>query len=211
MGAEWTYMKKTIFLALLLMLWLVTPARAVQGTMTANRSEIRVQKEQVQEAREETKENREELRQKRCDLIESRINFRTNQYEQNRDKHYNLYQGVRKRIGDLVAKLEGKSCDVTTLKAELTKFDSLIAEFAAAFRDFNTTMQATKEYRCGESEGKFASSAQTARQKNQVMREKALAVKTYFKQTIQPELSQKVKACLASPKPSASSITEGVK
>lgn len=202
-------MKKTIFLALLLMLWLATPARAVQGAMTTNRSEIRVQKEQIETAREETKENREELRQKRCDLIESRINFRTNQYEQNRDRHYNLYQGVRKRIGDLVTKLEGKSCDVTTLKADLTKFDSLIADFAAAFRDFNTSMQATKEYRCGESEGKFASSAQTARQKNQALREKALAVKTYFTGTIQPELSQKVKACLPTPAPSASPTTEG--
>ncbi len=202
-------MKKTIFLALLLMLWLATPARAVQGAMTTNRSEIRVQKEQIETAREETKENREELRQQRCDLIESRINFRTNQYEQNRDRHYNLYEGVRKRIGDLVTKLEGKSCDVTTLKADLTKFDSLIADFAAAFRDFNTSMQATKEYRCGESEGKFASSAQTARQKNQTLREKALAVKTYFTGTIQPELSQKVKACLPTPAPSASPTTEG--
>ena len=181
-------MKKTMFLALLVMLWLVTPARAVQGSTTANRSEIRVQKEQVQETREE-------LRQKRCDLIESKINFRTSQYEQNRDKHYNLYQGVRKRIADLITKQEGKSCNVATLKADLTKFDSLIAEFAAAFRDFNTSMQAAKEYRCGESEGKFASSAQTARQKNQVMREKALAVKTFFKSTIQPELSQKIKSC----------------
>jgi len=204
-------MNKTIFLALLLMLWLATPARAVQGGMTTNRNEIKVQKEQIQEAREVTKENREELRQKRCDLIESRINFRTSQYEQNRDKHYNLYQGVRKRIADLVTKLEGKSCDVTTLKADLTKFDSLISDFAASFRDFNASMIATKEYRCGESEGKFTSSAQTSRQKNQVMREKALAVKTYFKETIQPELSQKIKTCLPSPKPSASPTTEGVK
>lgn len=197
------YMKRTIFLALLAIVFLAAPARAVQSGMTSTRSEIQVQKQQLDAAKEIAAQNREENRQKQCDLIESRVNFRINQYEQNRDKHYALFQGVRKRIAALITKFENRGCDVAALKTDLTKFDALIADFAAAFREFTTSMQATREYHCGESEGKFATAAQESRGKSLALREKSQAVHAYFKNTIQPELAQKAKVCQPSPKPTA--------
>lgn len=195
------YMKTTIFLAVLAIVWLVSPVRAVEPGMTGTRSEIKLQKEQKEEARELAMTNREENRQQQCDLIESRINFRINQYEQNRNRHYSIFQGVRNRIAALIAKFETRGCDVAGLKIDLTKFDTLIADFAAAFREFTTSMQATREYRCGESEGKFAAATQESRGKSLALRQASLAVHEYFKNTIQPELSQKAKVCQPSPKP----------
>jgi bisphosphoglycerate-dependent phosphoglycerate mutase len=196
-------MKRTIFLTMLAIVWLVTPVQAVEPGMTNARSEIRLQKTQLHATRSATLANREEIKQKQCDLIENRINFRLSQSEQNRDKQYNIFQGVRKRIAALITKFGNRSCDVASLKTNLTTFDILIANFSSAFREFTTSMQATREYRCSESEGKFATATQASRGKSLALREASQAVHTFFKNTIQPELSSKAKECQPSPKPSA--------
>jgi hypothetical protein len=202
-------MNKILFPALLILASLATPIWAIEPGMSSVRSEVKLQREQLQEARELAETNREENREAKCDLIETRINTRLNQTEQNRDRHYNIFQGVRTRVGALITQFEHRGCDVAGLKTNLTKFDALIADFAAAFREFTASMQATREYRCGESEGKFAQAAQESRGKSLALRTASQAVHAFFKNTIQPELMQQAKICQPSPKPSASPISKG--
>lgn len=196
------HMKKYILLALLPMFFVVVQVKAIEPRMTNVRTQFQLQKDQLTASKAAIIANRETIRQQRCAAIETKVNTRLQQMEQNRDKHYNLYQGVRKRIAALVTKFENRGCDVTKLKTDLATFDKLISDFAAAFRNFTSSMQAVREYRCTEKDGQFVTAAQTAKEKGVILREKAQAVHIYFKNTIQPELSQKAKTCQPSPKPS---------
>ncbi len=200
-------MKKSLLLALIAIVWCVVPVWAVEPGKTANRTEVKTQLTQPTKAKEITTQTREEMQAQRCEARQAKVTFRLNQTQQNRDKHYNLFGGVRKRIAALIIKYEKRGCDVAQLQTDLNKFDSLIAEFAAAFRDFTTSMKSVQTYSCDQTDTKFASATQLASKKNQVVREKSTAVKTFFKNTIQPELSQKVKTCAPLPKPSASPKT----
>lgn len=191
-------MNKAAFFAPLLSIAVVVPVWASEPGTTTNRA---LTLKEVVPTASPLIHSREQNVQARCQLSESKINFRINQAEQSRDKHVSIYNGVKKRLDNLVAKFESKGCDVSTLKNNLTKFDSLIQDFGAAVRDYTGSLQNTRNLQCGDTQGKFVGAAQTARQKLLVVKQKADAVHEFFKTTIQPQLSQKIKECSPSPKP----------
>jgi chromosome segregation ATPase len=194
-------MKKSYLLALLLTMWFVVPARAVENGATT--------REQIKTQRAENKATQQEIRDDKCQLTESKINFRLNQMTQARDRHYETYQNISKRISDMISRWEAKGCDVTKLKTQQAEVEKMLADFSAAFRDLESSMQDTKQYQCGDSQGKFVSAAQQARTKNQTLRQKALAIRTYITNTVRPTMQTTMQACMPSPKPSVSPTTGG--
>lgn len=176
--------------------------RAVEDTTTSPgrlEQKRQVAQEKLEAVKASASARREEVKQLYCDKVTSRIEFKLNQYESNKDKYTSRYQGVKSRLTDLTEKLEKKECEVGEVQADLEAFDVLINDFAAAFRDFHLTLQGSRQYACGESEGQFANQIQASHAKLQLAKQKAQAVHTYFKNTLKPHIREMVNSCPAKP------------
>jgi len=182
-------------LALLLSMWIVAPVRAVEPGASSAPEQRRAAREELKTTRAEIKETRTELKEDKCQMAEAKINFRLNQITENRDKHYETYQNMKQRMDGMITRWEGQGCNVSTLKTQRTQLETMLADFATAYRNLESSFQDTKQYQCGESQGKFVSAAQSARAKNQTLQQKALALRTYFINTIKPTLLSTIKTC----------------
>ena len=133
----------------------------------------------------------------RCENSTARINNRLNLYNQNQDKYTSRYQGYRKHVADLLLVWKARGCDTASVETDLTIFDQKIEAFAASFRDFITSLQGSRSYVCGQSEGKFVTQVSEARQKQLVMRQKALELKSFVLSTLFPHVKSLRQACRA--------------
>lgn len=195
-------MKKTaLFISLLLVMASVRIVSAKadqpiavsrQDAMDAKRSDVQ---QNIVDRRADVQDKMEERQDQVCQNVQARIQNRLNRYEENKDKYMARHQGVISRLTDLGNKLEDQGCDPAQIRTDLDTYNGLIQEFATAFRNMVTTMQQTKNYACGESQGQFSGSVNQTRQQLQVVQQKALALKNFFNNTLRLHLRQTAAAC----------------
>jgi hypothetical protein len=179
-------------------------AQALSSTDSASPQTIRERVRQqiqtdVQPTRQAVKEQVQERVQARaeavCENVTARIENRINQYEQNRDKWMTHHQGVVKRLNSLADKLESRSCDVTIIRNDIQKYQLLVSDFAAAFRLFHDSLNDSRQYACGESQGQFADKLKQARTEVQAVRTSGAALKDFFNATLKLHLRQVGQTC----------------
>jgi chromosome segregation ATPase len=149
-------------------------------------------KARSQQALEDKTEAMAETRQEHvdavCEKLTARINNRLNSYEESKDKWHSRYQGIIKRLESLNQKLDEKDCDTSQIDADITTFQSLLDEFAAAFRVFVTQLQGSRAYVCGESQGDFSNQLTTARAKLAPVKSAASNLHNFVQSTLKPHL-----------------------
>lgn len=138
---------------------------------------------------------REQAMEKVCAQTEARIEARLTRYAQNRDQWMNRHQGIISRLTSLADKLEARGCDAAQLRAEIQTYQGLVENFAAAFRDFYTSLQGTRQYACGQSEGQFASQVRESQTKLQAVQAAGNTLQQHVKTTLQTRLQTANQAC----------------
>jgi len=141
----------------------------------------------------ETKKH--ELADKVCQAVTSRVDNRINQYENNQDKWSSRHQGVVKRLTDLADKLAVRGCDVSSIRADISTYQELLTKFQASFRLFIDTLKDSRTLTCGQGDGEFAGKISQARTQLLEVRQNALALTDFFKNSLRPHLSQTGQAC----------------
>ncbi len=207
-------MYKTWLLSMFLFMISFQPAMAVANGNGANDAARQRARENVQEMiqnnqlsrvenREQIQEKRAETDQARCERVTAKINNRLNQYQENKEKYHNRYQGYREQVAKKIATFKSRGCDVSQVETDLPLFDQNIDEFAAAFRIFINSLQGTRAYACGESQGKFATEVNQSRQEFQLMRQKALSLQQFVQNTFKIHVRQTFAACSPSVTPAS--------
>jgi hypothetical protein len=209
-------MSKYVFAAAALLLTLaVFSATSVKAEATINNSSTAREafrehwqtavQPTIAAAKATTKEERQVVKQEtaagRCEKVTSRINSRLNFYEQNKDKYSSRYQGYRKHIEDMLPIWKDKGCDIAKLEQDLPVFDTLVTDFADSFRDFIASLQGTRAYICGESQGLFAGELKQSHDKLTIVRQKALALKNFVQGTLKPDVKTARESCPLKVKP----------
>lgn len=206
--------QKTWLLSLLLLMLSFQPAFALADTTAADNAARQRARENVQEMIDENKlsrvENREQVQEKRsetiqarCERVTAKINNRLNLYQENKDKYYHRYQGYRQQVEAKMDVLKNRGCDTSQIEADLPIFDQKLSDFAASFREFHNTLQGSRAYVCGESQGKFAENVSQSRLEFQVMRQQALALQQFVQNTFKVHARQTFAACSPSVTPTS--------
>lgn len=160
------------------------------------RHQIQTQAEPTGEAvREQTQTRVQEPVDAACQNVSARMQNRINQYEQNRDKWMTRHQGVIKRLNSLADKLEAQGCNAATIKTDAEKYQVLVSNFAAAFRLFHETINGSRGYICGQSDGQFFGKLRQAKNELQTVRTSASALQDFFQNTLRLHLRQVSQTC----------------
>jgi hypothetical protein len=163
-------------------------------------------KTNLQEARQEFKAGSKSAAKTdlRCANITSRINARIEFYNGRKEAHLDRYNYIKERVTLLISNLKAKGFDTSKLESDLAagkpKFDKL----ATDFQSFMSKLAETKNYDCGDSQGKFVDTLKAAKTLREVVMADVKDVRDYIQNTIRTDLKalrdQKPKV---SPKPSA--------
>lgn len=184
-----------------------TTGTAAQDSYNQARDQVRNQvRTNVPENIAERVENREQIRQEVqtkkasvsaaiCERTTTRIETRLQKYESNQEKWAARHNGVIKRLTNLADKLASRGCEVTQLRADIVSYQTLMDQFAASFRVFHESLQGTRQYACGESQGQFATQLSQARTQLTVVKTNALALQNFFKNTLRLHLRAVGEAC----------------
>jgi chromosome segregation ATPase len=168
-----------------------TQAQTLRTEAQAERQEMLEQNRAEMEAR------RLEMAADRCEQMTARINNRVNQYEENKDKWHSRFRGIHTRLNDLADKLDEKDCDTQILRTNLSTYEDLLGEFAAAFRIFLVELQGTRAHVCGEDGTAVIAQVRRSNTGLQNWRSAALALKNHVDQTLKPNLRQIAQTCEA--------------
>ncbi|MCD8484325.1 hypothetical protein LRY65_00350 [Candidatus Woesebacteria bacterium] len=128
----------------------------------------------------------EERIEQRCSISTQRIDLWTTRYANNQSR----FQKIEERAGQLIAtiieraKAAGK--DTSELEAANDTFATKIDTASTEYSTLMDKLNASKEYACGNSEGAFRDSLQTAREQLIVTRQASLDARSYYQSTVRP-------------------------
>jgi len=142
-------------------------------------------KEKVKEKIEEKKEN---IKNRFCNRVENRIDRRIDNFEKYKENRVRRHERVRDRIASLADKLDDKGYDTSTLRSHLKTFDGMIKDYASEYSKFISMLGDSKDYTCGESEGKFVDAVKEARSQLKIAKEKRKELREYYRTVIKKDL-----------------------
>jgi len=130
----------------------------------------------------------EEKRQSRCDRITGRIEAHLLRYDAGKNKHFKTYQKVAKKLAKIIEKLQNKGVSTSLLEEDLVQFDLLVSEFEILLVIHIEGLETTQSFACGTSEGKFVESLKTTRDSFSLIREKAVEIRKFYRESIREHI-----------------------
>lgn len=137
---------------------------------------------------ENVQERRQEFLDTRCQNVTSRIDNRIERYNENKVRHIDNYNKIKDKLSETGNNLEDKGYDVTELRNDLQTLDSKIKEFAQSYTTFVNTLNDSKSFACGESEGAFKDKVEESRAQLKDSRDLAKEIRDYIQDVIRPDL-----------------------
>lgn len=135
-------------------------------------------------------EESDQFIQNRCDRVSSNIDKKINNYNLNKEKHIERYNEVKDKLSSLLLKLEAQGINVNELKDDLTILDSKIISFAQEYTKAINDLNLAKTFACGDSEGQFRATVESARTKIINSRDIAKDIINFIKTEIRTDLQQ---------------------
>lgn len=117
---------------------------------------------------------REERVEERCSRVGERVDALIQRYEENKERHVARYESIANRVGDLLARVEEAGYDTTEVRLALNKMIENKQAFVARYTNFIASLEESKQYACGDSEGQFVNALQSAREQLQLARQEAV-------------------------------------
>jgi hypothetical protein len=126
----------------------------------------------------------------RCPMIESRIQIKVGDFDNNKIRHMEAYANMRERLAKVDTKLVEKSIDTSELKSYLVVLDSKIKKFASDYAAYIGSLKESQVAVCGKSRGQFLAELKKAKTALKVVHQDALDIRSYYVSTIKPELQE---------------------
>lgn len=123
-----------------------------------------------------------------CEVITGNVDKRITNFENQKAKHVTGYKKTQAKIVALVDKMETQGYDVAQLRIDLVTYDQKITKFGTDFDTYITDLTQTKEFTCGRSSGEFKAKLAIAREQLKIVHDDAVAIRTYWSQTLKPEI-----------------------
>jgi hypothetical protein len=158
-------------------------ARALEQTNTPTTPGTSVQNKKGQ-LREEYQNMKEKIAAAKCTRVEKQVKNRISRFDNQQLNHLASYQKTKTLLEGKIKRLEEKSYEVTTLKADLVEYEKLVQDFKDDYAEYVTILKETQNYACGQSEGIFRSKLADARDQLKVVHQDAVAIRTFWAKTM---------------------------
>jgi hypothetical protein len=142
----------------------------------------------------------------RCPVVESKIQVKSTNFDNSKVKHLEAYAKVKDRLVVIVDKLAAKGVDVTSLRATLVIYDQKIQKFSDDYAIYIGKLKESQVYVCGKSEGQFRTKLKEAKTALAQVHKDAVDIRTYYAQTIKPEIN-KIRATIRGDKSTSTPTT----
>ncbi len=133
-------------------------------------------------------ENKEAKLETRCRLLENRINGRIDAYDANYKGQVNRYNNIKSNTVKAVTRLEELGLNTTKLEDDLKQLDVLLKTWNTYRNQFIKTLEDSKSFVCGESEGAFKSQVEQAATLGKELRKMGEDIKNFVKNSIRADL-----------------------
>lgn len=142
----------------------------------------------------------------RCPVVESKIQVKSTNFDNSKVKHLEVYAKVKERLVVIVDKLAAKGFDVASLRAALVIYDQKIKKFSDDYAIYIGKLKESQVYVCGKSEGQFRTQLKEAKVALAQVHKDAVDIRTYYAQTIKPEIN-KIRAIIRGDKSTSTPTT----
>jgi len=168
-------------------------AQEKQDTLT----EIRKEKQaEVENKKAEMQEKREESLEEKCLRIQEKVQERSGNLEDAKEKHMAVYENMTERISKFIEKLSTDGYDVAKIEADLVVLQEKIQSFSDDFAAQSSKLAETKDLACGHSDGEFKGKLIEARLAVKMSHTDAMEIRKYVQNTLRVDIqalrSQKI-------------------
>ncbi len=133
-------------------------------------------------------QGKKDLVQNRCKIITSNIERQITKYDENKNDHFKRYYNLRDKLSRAISVLTAQGVDVTTLTSDLAQLEDLLAKFSTDYAAFIDSLKNTQNFGCGTSDGEFSAALETSRTKLATLRQDALEIRNFYKDTIKTHI-----------------------
>lgn len=165
-----------------------TPTPVLPGGIQA-RQAVQAKRANIDAEKALNVAKKEALSAARCAKVESQVVLKVTRFEANLSRRHAFFNRFSKRVEKLIAKFDEGGYDTTKLKADQIILNQKIEAYAAAKTAYIVILKESQQYACGKSEGEFRSKILDAKEALDEARLANLAVKTYYQETIRPDIN----------------------
>lgn len=140
----------------------------------------------AQSARAEAEQRRDEAVAQRCEVVTQQIDIRIDRYQNNENREQRLYEQLHQLGLELISRAQTQGYDTTGVSTSLDELKALADATMTEWAEFIALLEETKVFACGESDGQFQSSLQTARAQLDSVRAASLKARSYYQDTFRP-------------------------
>jgi len=152
------------------------------------KQELRQQKQNVETRQVEVEEKKEQRILNLCEVLGERVQNKISMFEKHKDDHVANYQKAREKLQKIVNELEAKGYDVTELRTDLVKFDTMIKDYAQLYMNFIDSLKNTQGYACGESDGDYKDALSKSHELLRQLQEKRKELRFFYRDEIREDI-----------------------
>ena len=143
---------------------------------------------QAQTIRDQIQTKVDQVINNRCDRVTARVDERINLYNQNKDAHIQRYENIKTTVTNLVNKLNTAGYDTAAVVANLQTLDQMIKDAASSYTTFIATLESSKSFACGNSEGQFRAAIAQSLTELKDFRGKTQTIIDFVHNTLRPSI-----------------------
>lgn len=128
-----------------------------------------------------------------CENITKRIDKQIEKWDDNEPGKHKGYTAIVTKVQNIIKRLEGKGYDLTDLKSALQNLNDAILKRHTDAQVLNNLLKDTKQYACGDSEGKFKEAMEKIKDQWKVVHADTMEIRNIWQNQVRPEI-RKLKA-----------------
>jgi TolA-binding protein len=175
-----------------------TPARTSRPNQ-----EIREQREQERNVRATARAQQiEERKEEMCERVTERVKSVSARYQNKHLGAVKQYQTMKTRLQKIITDLKAKGANTTDLETAVAGLDTKITAVTSAHTALLESMESSKQYGCGNSDGALRESLETVKEKREALRASIAEARVYYQEEVRPEiiaLRQQLASTIPSP------------
>lgn len=126
----------------------------------------------------------------RCQIIESKIQIKAVNFDNNKMRHLEIYNQVKNKITEIAEILKNSGGDIDSLNTHLTTFEQKIQKFSSDYAIYIQALKNTQAYACGKSEGEFRNSWRQVKTALAQVHKDAVELRTFYATVLKPEVNR---------------------
>lgn len=132
--------------------------------------------------------NRQRIAEARCTVAEAKIETRGTKVTTTKDTHDKKFKGIVDRLTSITDKAKARGYDTTELTNAKKEVEAALATYKTAFDTYKTSLMATKDLACGDSDEEFSEALVKSRADLAALRTAGQALKKSVTEKVIPTI-----------------------